>query len=594
MGGRVRGLMLVAVAVAVALGGMASGAAGAAVGDKIAVYGGDLTSAERQELGQLFGQDTATRVDTVAAPEIIAAERGAGLSAAPTDKAISSAALTCRDKGRGLRVRTRNITRITAATYANALVTAGVGDGDVLIAAPVGNPVTGESGLVGALKAFPQCQGAGGQADPQRVRLAYGQLAATVALADPTGDLNTASNTILQAAQAVITGKAQDDATVGAALDAAAAAEGLALDPAGRTRAISNLKGLGGVDYGTYAQGYRIERVSPTEVNVAPIGAGVPGAPTAGTAVAGAAAAIAFSGGVTTAGMPLGVRTTDGQDRTVSPAGGVAVIRDGRSATVADLRPGDRVNVFIGPDGSATRIEATSADVPGAGGAAPAGRTFSGDVTATGTPLAVRDTGGQARAVGLAAGVVVIRDGQAATIADIRAGDMVNVTTGPDGNATRIEAASTVASGAPAAGAIFSGEATLAGADGVPLAARIEGRDRTFTPARDVVVTRDGREARLGDIRAGDMVAVTTNPDGMAARIAATSKSVGPLGALRWLLPLLLLLGLLALIPLLLARRRRDSFILVREGAVAMPVGEEVTTVRTTVERDPDDRMRRQ
>ena len=582
MGGYVRGLIVIAVLL-VASQGVRAGVLGAAPGDTIVVYGGDLTSSERQELAQGFGQDAATTTDTVTASEVIAAEQGTGLPAAATDKAISSAALTCRDKGQGLRVRTRNITRITAATYANALVTAGVGDGDVLIAAPAGNPVTGESGLVGALKAFPQCQGAG-QADPNRVRLAYGQLAATVALAGPTGDLNTASNVILRAAQGVITGRATDEATVGAALDAAAASEGLTLDPAARTLAIANLRGLGGADYGTYAQGYQIQQVSPTEVNVTPSGTGASAAPGAGP-VGGGATAASFSGGVTRAGIPLGVRTADGQERSVTPAGILTVIRDGQAGMIADLQPGDRVNVFTDPDGNATRIEATSGGAPVASAAA--GDTFSGDVTGAGTPLAVRDASGQTRTVRPAAGLVVLRDGAAATLADIRAGDRVNVTTGPDGNATRIEASGT------AAGGTFTGEATQAGANGTPLAVRVGGRERAFTPTQDLIVTRDGREARLGDIRAGDTVVVTTNPDGAAARIDATSTSGNPLGFLRWLLPLLVLLGLLALLFFFLGRRRRDSFILERDTTVAMPL-EEPTTVRTTtVERNPHNRPRR-
>ncbi len=487
------------------------GVARAAAGDKIIVYGGDLTAAERQELAQTFGQDAAAKTDTVSAAEVIAAEQGTGLPAAPTDKAISSAALTCRDKGQGLRVRTQNITRITAATYANALVTAGVGDGDVLIAAPAANPVTGESGLVGALKAFPQCQG-GGQPDPKRVRLAYGQLAATVALAGSTGDVGTASNVVLQAAQAVITGKAGDAATVGAALDQAAAGQGLALDPAARTQAIANLQGLAGVDYGTYAQGYQIRQVSPTEVVVTPAGAGAPGA-----SGAPAAAVAPFSGTVTKAGTPLGVRTIDGQDRAITAAPGLVVIRDGQPATIADLRAGDRVNVTADPDGVATRIEASSA-APGA----------------------------------------------AAT------------------------AASTAPAAVPAAGGTFTGEATTAGAAGAPLAARVAGQDRTFVPAPGVVVTRDGKDAALGDIKAGDTVVVTTNPDGTAARIAATSKP-NPLGFLRWLLPLLLLLALLGLLLFFLARRRRrDSFILEPDTAAR---GATVTT--TTIERDTQDRPRR-
>ncbi len=501
--------------------------AGAAAGSKVIVYGGDLAPAERQELAQLFGQDAAAKTDTVTAPEIIAAEQGTGLPAAPTDKAISSAALTCRDKGQGLRVRTQNITRITAATYANALVTAGIGDGDVLIAAPATNPVTGESGLVGALKAFPQCQ-AGAAPDPNRVRLAYNQLAATIALAGSTGDVGTASNVVLKAAQAVITGKAADEATVGTALDQAATGEGLTLDPAARTQAITTLKGLAGADYGTYAQGYRIQQASPTEVNVTPVGAGAPSTAVAAT----------FSGSVTKAGTPLGVRATTGQERTVTGGPGLTVIRDGKPATIADLRAGDLVNVTADPAGVATRIEASSA--PAA--AVPATRSATGGAAPAAVPATRSATGGAA----------------------------------------------------PATGTTVTGEATNAGVAGTPLTARVDGQDRSFTPASNVAVTRDGKDAALGDIKVGDTVVVTTNPEGTATRIAATSK-LNPLGFLRWLLPVLLLLALLGLLLFFLARRRRrDSFILepTTTATVATEQGA-TTTTTTTVERDPQDRPRR-
>ncbi len=392
-------------------------------------------------------------------------------------------------------------------------MTAGIGDGDVLIAAPATNPVTGESGLVGALKAFPQCQ-AGAPPDPNRVRLAYNQLAATIALAGPTGDVGTASNVVLKAAQAVITGKAADEATVGTALDQAATGEGLTLDPAARTQAIATLKGLAGADYGTYAQGYRIQQASPTEVNVTPVGAGAPST----------AAAATFSGNVTKAGTPLGVRTTDGQERAVTGGPGLTVIRDGKPATIADLRAGDLVNITADPAGVATRIEASS-------------------TTAAAVPATRSATGGAA----------------------------------------------------PATGNTVTGEATNAGVAGTPLTARVDGQDRTFTPVANVAVTRDGKAAALGDIKAGDTVTVTTNPDGTAARIAATSKPGNPLGFLRWLLPLLLLLALLGLLLFFLARRRRrDSFILEpTTTATAATAQGATTTTTTTVEREPHDRPRR-
>jgi len=147
---------------------------------------------------------------------------------------------------------------------------------------------------------------------------------------------------------------------------------------------------------------------------------------------------------------------------------------------------------------------------------------------------------------------------------------------------------------APATGSTFTGEATAAGVAGTPLVARVDGQDRTFAPAQNVIVTRDGKDAALGDIRAGDTVVVTTNPDGTAARIAATSKP-NPLGFLRWLLPLLLLLALLGLLLFFLARRRRrDSFILEPDTAATATAAQETTTVRTTtVERDTPGRPRR-
>ena len=146
-----------------------------AAGEKYAEYGADLTPAERQELEQIFGAGV-VKAETVTAQEMTAALQGTGLPVAATDKSISSSVLTCLDKGVGLTVRTQNITRVPASTYADALVTAGVGDGEVLIAAPQANPVSGESALVGVLKAFPQCQ-AGTQPDPARVQLAYQQVA---------------------------------------------------------------------------------------------------------------------------------------------------------------------------------------------------------------------------------------------------------------------------------------------------------------------------------------------------------------------------------------------------------------------------------
>ena len=239
---------------------------------KVVVYGGDLTEAERQELAGLFGADQPATTDTVTGEELAAALRAAGLPAAPSDKAISSAALMCLGKGEGLRVRTRHVTRIPAAAYANALLTAGVVDGSVVIAAPSMNPVSGETALVGVLKAFPHCQG-GQQPEPARVRLAYEQLRATAALAGETEDLTRASAVMLRATQAVVTGQAKDEASIGATVDVTAAGEGMAMSPAHRSELVSFLGRLRDLDYGPYAKGYRIEQLAPNDVSFVRVGA---------------------------------------------------------------------------------------------------------------------------------------------------------------------------------------------------------------------------------------------------------------------------------------------------------------------------------
>lgn len=358
---------------------------GAAAGEKYVAYGADTTEAERQELGRLFGVDGATKTALVTTAEVNSALQGSGLPTAATDKSISSSALTCLNKGDGLTVRTQNITALSAPVYANALVTAGVGDGNVLIAAPAANPVTGETALVGVLKTFPQCQ-VGAGPDPARVSLAYEQIARTVALAGPGNNLNKAAATMLAAAQPVILGQAKDDATVGAALDSAAGAQGITVSPAQRAPLVAFLRKLGGLDFGAYAKGYTVQQVSPTEVRVTPAGAGAPNAaagaasPAPNAAAGGAAspgtngaapgaspsgAALnpagtgAFTGDITKIGTPLTVRS-NGVDRPLNAAPDVQVTRNGKAATLADLQPNDRVSVTTRPDGAAQRIDATS------------------------------------------------------------------------------------------------------------------------------------------------------------------------------------------------------------------------------------------
>ncbi len=57
---------------------------------------------------------------------------------------------------------------------------------------------------------------------------------------------------------------------------------------------------------------------------------------------------------------PLTVNS-NGQDRQINAAPNMAVVRDGKAATVSDLKVGDQVNVTAKPDNTVSKIETTSA-----------------------------------------------------------------------------------------------------------------------------------------------------------------------------------------------------------------------------------------
>ena len=65
---------------------------------------------------------------------------------------LSSVLLIPQEGGAGLTVETHNINYCTIAMYRNALLTAGVQDAKVIVAAPM--PISGTAALIGAVKAY--------------------------------------------------------------------------------------------------------------------------------------------------------------------------------------------------------------------------------------------------------------------------------------------------------------------------------------------------------------------------------------------------------------------------------------------------------
>ncbi|HHU64044.1 MAG TPA: DUF1002 domain-containing protein [Clostridiales bacterium] len=121
--------------------------------DKVVTLGANLTPEQRKQMLDLFG----VKEGELEIIEVTIEEQRKLLKGIATDKQIgrkaySSSLIELLDEGEGLSIQTTNITWVTKEMYANALVTAGVKDARVTVAAPFN--VTGTAALTGIMKAF--------------------------------------------------------------------------------------------------------------------------------------------------------------------------------------------------------------------------------------------------------------------------------------------------------------------------------------------------------------------------------------------------------------------------------------------------------
>ncbi|MBV9358726.1 MAG: DUF1002 domain-containing protein [Chloroflexi bacterium] len=234
----------------------------------VVVYGGDLSAAQQREVGQALGVSEADPSQTVSRAETVSTLVNAGLSAAPGDAALSSAAVTCQPGGSsGLKVHTDHIDGLAPVTYATALLVAGVRDASVKLAGPSDQTVSGEAALVGMLRVLPGCMDAQAGSGPDSAA-ALRLVLLTEQIADQT-DTSTAGTIMANTVHAIVTGTADDPASIQAALTSAAGDAGQSLDSALVASVADGLKPLVAQDYGIYARGYRIDE-SPADARLGP------------------------------------------------------------------------------------------------------------------------------------------------------------------------------------------------------------------------------------------------------------------------------------------------------------------------------------
>lgn len=150
------------------------------LGVPIVVYGGNLSDAEKQSVAESLDVADEAEVEEI---EVTGADLVTYIKDGdPRARMYSSAKITRKEAGDGLVIEIvtpDNITQVTSEMYANAMLTAGIEDATVEVAAP--KAVTGHSALVGIYKAY---EVNGEQLDPERTDVANDELEVATELAD--------------------------------------------------------------------------------------------------------------------------------------------------------------------------------------------------------------------------------------------------------------------------------------------------------------------------------------------------------------------------------------------------------------------------
>lgn len=154
------------------------------LGVPIVVYGANLSESEKATVKDALkvAEDPEVEEITVSGEDLVKYIKGGNSSS----RMYSSAKITRKDDGSGLVisiVTPENITEVSEEIYANAMLTAGIENAVVEVAAP--KPVTGHSALVGIYKAYEVTTGE--KLDIERTDVANDELALATSIADKAG-----------------------------------------------------------------------------------------------------------------------------------------------------------------------------------------------------------------------------------------------------------------------------------------------------------------------------------------------------------------------------------------------------------------------
>ncbi|EON71122.1 DUF1002 domain-containing protein [Lysinibacillus sphaericus] len=154
------------------------------LGVPIVVYGANLSETEKESVKESLKVNEEPEIEeiTVSGEDLTKYIKDSNASS----RMYSSAKITRKDAGKGLVIEIvtpSNITQVTSEMYANAMLTAGIEDATVQVAAP--KAVTGHSALVGIYKAYEVKTGE--TLDIERTDVANEELSVATSLAQSSG-----------------------------------------------------------------------------------------------------------------------------------------------------------------------------------------------------------------------------------------------------------------------------------------------------------------------------------------------------------------------------------------------------------------------
>ncbi|MTI48361.1 DUF1002 domain-containing protein [Sporosalibacterium faouarense] len=171
--------------------------------------GEDLNKEQRNQILDIFNVEESTKVIYVTNQEERDYLSGYIKEELIGTRAISSAYVMELEEGKGIDVETYNITWVTKEMYKNALITAGIEDAKVKIAAPI--KVSGTAALTGIIKAFEDVTGS--KIDEEKKKVANEEISRTGQLGDEIGKDN-ASELVRRVKEEIISKDVKDESDI--------------------------------------------------------------------------------------------------------------------------------------------------------------------------------------------------------------------------------------------------------------------------------------------------------------------------------------------------------------------------------------------